>query len=114
MRYAHLGIPTKEEKKWSAYLPDLKVHISDPADSPFKIEWLKFEAGSPMPEIIRTTTHIAFEVDDLEKELQGREVLIPPFDASPTLRCAFIVQEGLAVELVQVLPEKPPACPCCS
>ena len=101
MKYIHIGIPTTEEKKWAGYLEDGKVHFSNPDDTPFKIEWLKFEPGSPMPEILQKTTHIAFQVDDLDAAMAGHEVIVPPFSPSPGTRCAFIVHEGLAIEFME-------------
>ena len=46
------------------------------AASPNKIEWLRFEAGSPMPDMLKTIPHIAYEVDDLDAEMSGAEVLL--------------------------------------
>jgi hypothetical protein len=44
---------------------------------------------------------VAFEVDDLEGALEGREVLIQPNSPSEGVVVAFIVEAGAPVELLQ-------------
>ena len=46
--------------------------------------------------------HIAFEVDDLNAALEGREVLIAPNSPSPGVLVAFVVDDGAPVELMQI------------
>lgn len=57
-------------------------------ESPFGIEWMRFEADSPLPELVRTVPHVAFEVEDLEAALEGHEVLIAPNPPSEGIRVA--------------------------
>jgi hypothetical protein len=63
---------------------------------------MRFDADSPLPELVRTVPHVAFEVPDLESALAGREVLIPPNSPSPGIRVAFIVENGAPVELLEI------------
>ena len=58
-----------------------------------------------LPELVRTTPHVAFEVEDLEAELEGKEVLIAPNSPSPGVRVAFIVDNGAPIELMEIDPE---------
>jgi len=106
MKYHHIGIPTQDEKTWLKHLADAKVHVSDPAKDEFGIEWLKFAADSPMPAALKDGIHIAFVVDNLESAMAGKTVILPPFDAEPGVRCAFIDHEGLPVELMEVAGSK--------
>ena len=101
MKYDHIGIPTTEEKNWSNYLDGAKVHITDSTMDPYGIEWLKFAADSPMHELIQKVAHVAFVVDNLDAALAGANVIVPPFDAKPGVRCAFIEHNGAPVELMQ-------------
>ena len=101
MKYDHIGIPTTAEKTWCKYLEDCKVHISDPEKDEFRVEWLKFEAGSPMHPLIQQGPHLAFIVENLDCALSGKNVIVPPFDAAPGVRCAFIDHDGFAVELME-------------
>ena len=111
MKYDHIGIPTTEEKAWSAYLEGAKVHITDAAAHPYGVEWLKFEPGSPMHELIQKVPHVAFEVENLDNALRGATVIVEPFVPMEGLRCAFIDADGAPVELMQKT--KKSGCSCC-
>ena len=39
--------------------------------SPYRVEWMRFEAESPLPELIRTVPHVAFVVDDLDEAVRA-------------------------------------------
>jgi hypothetical protein len=75
------------------------MYVSGFSSSPYGIEWMRFESDSPLPEIIRTVPHIAFEVDDLEAALQNQEVIFPPGSPSQGVRAAMIIHNGAPVEL---------------
>jgi hypothetical protein len=100
-RYHHLGIPTTTEREGEYYIEFAKVHVYDYRHSEFGVEWMRFEAGSPTPELVKTVPHVAFEVDDLDAELVGREILIPPNSPSDGVRVAFIVENGAPIELLE-------------
>ena len=100
---AHIGIPQKSKPANGIYLEDAKLYITDPADSKNNIEFLYFEDECQMPEIVKTSTHIAYVVDDIDAELKDAEVIIPPFMPLPTVKAAFILEDGLPIELMQNL-----------
>jgi hypothetical protein len=100
-RYHHTGIPTQERKDGECFLPEFKMYVSGFAESPYGVEWMRFEADSPISELVRTVPHVAFEVDDLEEALRGKEVLSPPNSPSPGLKVAMIVDNGVPIELMQ-------------
>jgi hypothetical protein len=62
---------------------------------------MRFEADCPLPELVKTVPHVAFEVDDLESALAGQEMLIAPNSPSEGVIVAFIVCEGAPVEFLQ-------------
>ncbi|MGY0215785.1 hypothetical protein ACWJJH_00200 [Endozoicomonadaceae bacterium StTr2] len=103
LKYHHLGIPTTEKKPGERYLPHLKMYVSGYESSPWKIEWMRFEPDCPTPELVKTVPHVAFEVDDLDKALEGQKVIIEPTSPSEGLRVAFIEDNGAPVELLQYL-----------
>jgi hypothetical protein len=74
-RYHHIGIPTAVERPGETYLEQFKVHVSGYDTSEFGIEWMRFEPDCELPELVQTVPHIAFQVDDLETELAGRDIL---------------------------------------
>jgi hypothetical protein len=77
------------------------MYVTGFESSPYGIEWMRFEDDSPVPEITRTVPHLAFEVDDLEAALQGKEVLTPPNSPSDGVLVAMIVHSGAPIELLQ-------------
>jgi len=62
---------------------------------------MRFEPEAPVPELVRTIPHVAFEVDDLSAEIVGKEILIAPNSPSPGVTVAFIVENGAPVEFLQ-------------
>ena len=99
-RFHHVGIPTGTPRPDETHLPEYGLYVSGFASSPYGIEWMRWEPDSPLPELVRAVAHVAFEVDDLDAELAGREVLIAPNSPSPGLTVAFIVDNGAPVELM--------------
>ena len=102
LRYHHLGIPTSESRPGERYRPEFGMHVSGFETSPFRIEWMRFDEDSPVPELVRRVPHVAFVVDDLEAALAGREVLIAPNRPSHGVLVAFVVDDGAPVELMQI------------
>jgi hypothetical protein len=96
----HIGIPTKTQHPNETYLAGAKLYVTSADASPNKIEWLRFESGSPLPEMLQTSTHIAYRVDDLQAEMKGRKVLMEPFSPMPGVTVAFVVEEGVPIELM--------------
>ncbi len=100
--FHHVGIPSRQPRPNETYLKEAKVYVTAVDADPMKVEWLRFEFGSPMPKEIQTMTHLAYEVDDIEAELKGKKVLVPPFVAAPGVKVAFILHEGVPVEFMQL------------
>jgi hypothetical protein len=101
-RYHHLGIPTTEEREGEVHLKHLKVYVSGYKHSPYHIEWMRYEPDAPYPQLVKTIPHVAFEVDDLEQELEGKKVIIAPNSPRPGVTVAFIVDNGAPIELLQI------------
>ena len=101
-KYHHLGIPTKEKHAGETYLEEFKVYVSGFDTSPFKIEWMRYEPDSPVNELVKTISHIAFEVDDLNEAIKGKKILIEPNSPSPGVMVAFIIDNGAPVEFLQI------------
>jgi len=102
LKYHHLGIPTREKKEGEEYLPQFKVYVSGYETSPYKIEWMRYEDDSPVPELVKIIPHIAFEVDDLLAAIKGKDILIEPNSPSEGVTVAFIIDNGAPVEFLQI------------
>jgi hypothetical protein len=99
--YHHLGIPTTEKKEGEQYLPQYKIFVSGFETSPYGVEWMRYEPDAPLPDLVKTVPHVAFEVDDLTKELEGKEIIIQPNSPSEDVTVAFIVDNGAPIEFLQ-------------
>lgn len=97
----HVGIPTTIKQPNENYSPDMKLFLTDFNSSPNKIEFLRFEPESTMPEILKTHAHLAYQVDNLKAAMEGKEILLEPFKGGPGLTCCFIIEEGIAIELME-------------
>ena len=71
-------------------------------DSPYRIEWMRYELDAPYPELVKTIPHVAFEVDDLEQELQGKKVIIAPNSPSLGVIVAFVEDNRAPVEFYRL------------
>jgi hypothetical protein len=100
-RYHHIGIPTAEPRRGEVHIPHLKMHVSGFRTSPFGIEWMRFDPGCEVSELVRTVPHIAFEVDDLEAALNALNVTAEITSPSEGVRVAMIVDDGAPVELIE-------------
>ncbi|HUT07578.1 MAG TPA: hypothetical protein VMY15_01915 [Candidatus Latescibacteria bacterium] len=101
LRYHHLGIPTDRSLPEDDYIAEYKMFASGYDQSPYGIEWMKFDPNCPLPELVKTVPHVAFVVDDLRAAIAGREILIAPNSPADGITVAFIVDNGAPVELLQ-------------
>jgi hypothetical protein len=101
MRYHHLGIPTTTPKPGETHLGAYKMFCTDHESNPFGIQWMRFEADCPLPELVKTVPHVAFEVDDLAEALEGHDILIEPNSPSDGVTVAFVVCDGAPVEFLE-------------
>jgi hypothetical protein len=101
-KYHHLGIPTEIPRVGETYLEEFKMFVSGYETSPYGIEWMRFEPDSPLSELVKSVPHIAFEVDDLEAEIAGKEILVEPNSPSAGITVAFIVDNGAPIEFLQM------------
>ena len=59
-RYHHIGIPTTLPRRDEKYIAQFKMYVSGFDTNPYGIEWMRFEPGCPLHELIRTVPHVAF------------------------------------------------------
>jgi hypothetical protein len=102
-KYHHLGIPTDKSMPGETYFPKFKFYYSGFDTSPYGIEWMRYEEGSPIDILIRTVPHIAFEVTNLDDELKKHDfkILTPPNSPSEDVRVAMIEHNGAPIELIE-------------
>jgi hypothetical protein len=107
-RYHHLGIPVNKPVKGEVYLEKYKLYVSGYDTSPYGIEWMRYEPDSPVDELVKSIPHLAFEVDDLESEIQRHDlsILTPPNSPAEGIRVAMIIHNGAPIELIEFAKNK--------
>lgn len=98
-----MGIPTKKKLTDEEHLKDLKMFVSGYGKNLYGIEWNRYEDDAPYPELVKTVPHVAFEVDDLEEAIKGKNVIIKPNSPAPGILVAFIEDNGAPIELTGAL-----------
>jgi hypothetical protein len=106
-RYHHVGIPSATPVEGMTRLEHLRLACTDHESNAFGVQWMHYDTGCPLPQLVREVAHVAFAVDDLAEALVGRKVIIPPNSPSPGVLVAFIDEAGAPVELLQFLDDAP-------
>ena len=99
--FHHVGLPTQEPQQNESYVSDTKVWVTDPAAHPYRVEFLRFEDDSPVTGPLREKPHVAYRVDDMATELEGKEIIYEPFTPMPGLSVAFIEEDGAVIEFMK-------------
>ncbi len=107
LKYHHLGVPTEKPIQGEKYLKDYKVYHFGYENSEYGIEWMRYEEGCQLPEIVRTLPHIAFEVEDIYEAIRGKKVIIEPNCPSEGKIVAFIEENGFPIEFIQTAHKGP-------
>ena len=103
-KFHHIGLVTGEEKPGEMYFDSLKVWGTNPDDDPVnRIEWVRFSPESPLADTpVAKMPHVSWQVDDLDAELAGREVVVGPLAVGENIRIAYFYQDGALVEYLEV------------
>ena len=99
--FHHIGIPTTKKHPDEIYLAGVRLFITDATKSEHRIEWLRVEADSSLPAVLRTTAHVAYTVENLDEALAGQKVIAPPFAPFDGLRVAFVLEGEAPVEFLE-------------
>jgi len=101
MKFNHIGIPTRQKFEGEINLPHLKMTVSDHENNPYGIQWQRYWKNAPYPELVKTVPHVAFVVENLQKEIEGKNIIIQPNSPSDGLIVAFIEVNGAPIELME-------------
>ena len=100
-KFDHMGLPTDEKQPNELYVAETKVWVTDPAAHPYRVEFLRYEADSPVTGPVRDMPHIAFQVDNLEDYMAGEEIVLGPIQATGSLRVVFVLKDGAVFEFME-------------
>jgi hypothetical protein len=101
LKYHHIGIPTNRPLPEEDYIKEYKLYASGYLESPYGIEWMKFESDCPLPDLVKNVPHVAFVVDDIHAAIEGKKVIIEPNGPTQGVTVAFIEHNGAPIELLQ-------------
>lgn len=99
--FDHIGFTSDVKREKEMWVEATRVWVTSPTDTPDMIEYLRYEPDSPVTGPLRTGPHLAFRVDDLDKEIEGAEVLLGPFKPNEHLRVVFIYRDGVTWEFME-------------
>lgn len=102
-QYHHFSIPYTEPKEGEKFVPHLKIYTWGYDLSDYRIEWIRYAEGAEemYHPLMMQLPHVAFIVDNLEKELQGKKLIWGPTESLPGWKVAFIEEAGAPVELIE-------------
>ena len=101
--FHHIGLVTDTEKPGEMYFDMLKVWGTNPDDDPNKVEWVRFASDSPLADTpVAKMPHTSWAVDDLDAELEGKDVAVGPLTAAEGVRIAYFMDDGALIEYLEV------------
>lgn len=105
--FDHVGITTTVKQPDENWVGQSRVWVTNPQNHPEKIEFLRYEVDSPVPEAVKKNPHIAFRVSSLEPHLlvPGVEIIIPPFVVGDFLEVVFVWKHNTVFEYMHYLRE---------
>jgi hypothetical protein len=99
--FHHIGIPTCQPQPNEIFLGSVDLYITDASQTAHRVEWIRAGTACPFPEVLKTTAHVAYSVDNLAEAIAGQNVIWPPFEPLPGIRVAFILDDGAPVEYLE-------------
>ena len=100
--FLHVCIPVTNKKPDMVYVDAMKIWMSNTEDYDYKIEYLKFEEGTPFPEVMHKNPHVAYQVDNADPYLaEADQVIFGPVTMDDGGRMAFIIKDDTIFELLE-------------
>lgn len=107
--FHHIGLPAPDQDSplpGESWVESSRCWVTNPAHHPQKIEYLRYPPDTTVDPAFQQAPHICYVVDDLDVAITGKEIMIPTFEpgAPPFGRAAFTLEDGIAVEYIQLYP----------
>ncbi|MDR3256604.1 MAG: hypothetical protein LBT18_02985 [Endomicrobium sp.] len=110
LSFHHIGIPIEKSKigKGAKYSPLYKMYTKDGKNNlGLHIQYHAFDEGSSLNKRIQTNVHIAFKTKNIEKSIEGYEVVMPLYEPFKGYKCACIIVNDTLIEIIETqLPEE--------
>jgi len=101
LNFHHVGIPVQEKMPGMNYNKALKLYSTGYFENPYGIEWMFFDHDNSLPEIIKTIPHVAYTVENLQKAIEGKKIILAPQNPVSGVTVAFILDGVNLIELLQ-------------
>ena len=99
--FHHIGIPTAKKREDEFYSPKFDTWTSDVEGSRIGAQFHRLGSKNPFHPLINKYPHVAFKVSDIEKAIEGEEVIMPLHEPIPGFRSVMINDKGLPVEFIE-------------
>lgn len=99
--YHHMGIPCTDPKENEVYHKTMKFTSTPFLDNDYRIQWHRFDKDCELHPLLKTVPHVAFKVDSIEREIEGKNVILGPYEPIPGFRVAIIEFEGIPMEFIE-------------
>ncbi|NLM18634.1 MAG: hypothetical protein GX217_01250 [Clostridiaceae bacterium] len=103
MKFDHVGITTDKEFPNQKYVEKTKVWITISNEHQFPIEWLRYEPDSTVPDSVKTTPHIGYIVDSIDKQGKDLNCIIEPFIVDNRKVAFYELSDGGIIELIEII-----------
>ena len=101
-QFHHIGLIVQTEMPGETYYETLKVWATSADDDPHRVEWIRFGPDGPLADTpVAKEPHVCFTVDDLDSEIQGKDMVVAPLQVVEGLRIAYFRVNGLLFEYLE-------------
>ncbi len=102
-RYVHIGVPHTNEMPGEEWNEGMKLWMIAPETNEFGFEYLRFREDTWFAPEVVNNVHVAVEVESIDEVLPTCEkVLHDKIVCSDTLTIAFVVKDGVVLELMEM------------
>ncbi len=110
-RFHHIGLPAEDQEtviEGEFWVEGGKLWLTNPANHPQQVEWLRYGPGNGTPPRFKDHPHICYEVDDIHAEVEGKTIVTPIGDIGnpPFGLAAFTEENGILVEYLQITTDR--------
>jgi hypothetical protein len=105
LEFDHVGIPSTDVHPGETFFEDTRVWVTDPAQHPLHLEFLRFEGDSPVTGPLRDQVHLGYRVPKGSLEAlmaEADEVILGPWESvKEVLRVGFVLKDGACIEYME-------------
>jgi hypothetical protein len=106
-QFDHIGIVTMQPQEGESWVEFSRVWVTNPRLHPQRIEYIRPET---MPVVdpadaglwkLWHLPHVAYRVESLEAAVEGKEIVLGPFEPADFGRVVFTHENGVVIEYLQ-------------